>query len=314
METEEQTGIVQIDLNPSPIQIAPSEGLSEVLERVDRYLVIPNRERIAPTELKKLQKQRREKAVAEVAKVFPIPDDEACERAGGFVSECAAICKSILERWQSAKKKAHEAHADVCRMEAEELSAKEVVREAIDGNINAYRTLQRQERVKKEREDADRAAAESRRLQAEADAKAAEQRRLEEEAAVARRAGDIKAARAIQQEAAQVAQQVEAVSEQAEAAKEVYHEPAPVPQVAGRVEKWPWKGKVLDPMALIKAIAAGEWPLEHEIAVRGGGTEKVSLIEFNDAVIQYYAKRLEANARIPGVVFQEELSSSYRTK
>lgn len=315
METQtETTSIVQIDLNPSPIQIAPSEGLSEILSRVDRYLVVPNSDKLPAAKLKLLQKERREKAVAEVAKAFPVADDESCERASGFVAECAAICGSIVERWRSPKKKAHEAHAEVCRMESEELQAKQIVREGVDVNVNAFRVRQRDERIRQEREDSERAAAESRRLQAEADKAAAESRRLEAAALELKRQGDMKAARALQEQAAATVEKVAEIQEQAEIASEVFHESAPAPKLAGRTEKWPWVGKPVDAMVLIRAIAAGEYELFHDIPVRGGGTERAPILEFNNSVIQYYAKRLEANARIPGVEFKEELQSAYKSK
>lgn len=313
MSTATETGIVQINLNPAPITIEPSTGLGELLTRVERFITIPPNG-MSATQLKTLQKEKRARAVAEVAKAFPVTDDPSCETAGGFVAECAAIAGGIVDRWKSAKKKAHEAHADVCRMEAEELEAKSIIREAIDGNINIYRVAQKQEQRRKEIAEAEAAAAEGRRLQKIADDAAAEQRKIEAAAAEARRQGEISKARELTQQAAAVAEQVVDTQEQAQLAAEVYHEPASTPKVAGRVEKWPWVGKCVSIEDLISAVAKADFPLYHEIPTRGGGVERVALFEVNQAVINYYAKRLEGNAKIPGCVFEETLNSSYRTK
>jgi hypothetical protein len=61
------------------------------------------------------------------------------------------------------------------------------------------------------------------------------------------------------------------------------------------------------------AVAAGAYPLEHTITVRGV-TKTVPILMENPEVIEYYAKRLEANARIPGCEFSEELRTSVHTR
>jgi len=73
----------------------------------------------------------------------------------------------------------------------------------------------------------------------------------------------------------------------------------------------PWIGAVNDPMALIKAIAAGEVPLMHSVAVKGV-VQEVCLIEFNQTVINQMAKKLQGEFKWPGCSAHQEIRFSGR--
>lgn len=306
-------GVVSIDLDQQIELSGISEGLTEIIQRVDKFMVLPNAANLPAAEVKKRLKEKRDKAIAEVAARLPVTDEESMLAVGAIVTECVTIRAGIVGFWAEAKDLAHRAHKRLCDLESRDLESKDIIREAADRNINAFRMKQEEDRRAEERRVQQLAQEEQRRLLAESERQFREKERLEAVAREAKRAGDMATARIANQEAALAVQQAEVLEEKAVAVlDEVVHAPAPVAKIAGRVEKWPWVGTVVDPKALIKAIAAGEVPLEHTIPVRGGGEQTVPLVEFNDAVIQYYAKRLEANARIPGCEFKETLQSAQR--
>lgn len=83
--------------------------------------------------------------------------------------------------------------------------------------------------------------------------------------------------------------------------------PDSVPEVDGLGLRRPWKGEVENVMELIVAIAEGRVPLVHTV-VRGGNAEELPLLEVNESVLNYIAKRLGKDMKIPGCRAYEDIS------
>lgn len=314
-EIAEQGGKLEIYLSPSTQELAPvSDGLSGVLLRVTSFLKQPMLAKLTATQLKAKQKERRERAITEVRALFPVTNDDEKLLAAAVANECTIRSKSIISSWEEGKKRTHEAHAWICAQEARELEPLAVIREAADGNANAYAVQQREAQRLREHQEAQARDAEASALRQKAKEEEDRARAIEEQARQARAQGDIRTAKALVAEATATAGAAVELVEQAEFVKEDVGRIVTAPKIDGRQERWPWVGECTDPMALIKAIAAGEFPLYHDVPQRGGGTQRVAILEVNQAVITTYAKKLEKDAKIPGVTFREELQSAYRSK
>jgi hypothetical protein len=116
---------------------------------------------------------------------------------------------------------------------------------------------------------------------------------LLEQAKAARRRGDIKAARALEEQAESV--MIDVVL------------PDSIPKVAGLQAKRPWVGVVDAPMELILAVAEGRFPLAHKILV-AGKEQEVPILMVSEQVVTYYAKKLEASMKIPGCTAKKDVS------
>lgn len=313
----ELSGLVQIDVDRSLEIPDVSEGLETIIQRIVTYaspVPIDGKPTPSPDQIRKHFKTKQVQTLDKLKQALAVTDEDSFQLVGGFVAEAAGIVKSISKDIAEDKEKAAWSHQRICDREAIAQAPYSWVKEAGDANLNAYRMKQKREAEELARKEQEAAQAEQRRLQAEADNKLREQRELEAKAIEAKRSGDMAAARKAQQEAAAATQAAETLQEQAVAVvEEVQHAPAPMTKIAGRVEKWPWRGQVVDLKALVIAVGTGQFPLEHNITVRGV-TKTVPIFEVNPEVIEYYAKRLEANARIPGCVFSETLVSAQRTK
>ena len=312
---EDEKSLVTIDMNPPLATVEASPGLSELLARVEKFIVIPGAGKMKPMELSRTKAAKRVKAIEEVAKVLVVSNDEQFQIVGTYASECVEIQKAIVERWADAKAAAHKAHKTICAMEEAEIDAKDIIKLAAESAMKAYRLKQRQEQEAREREAQRLQDEEARKLREAAELEAKKQAELEEQAKAARAEGDIRTAKALVAEASEVAAKVEDLAVQADVVQnEVPAIEDTTPKIAGRQERWPWVGECTDPMALIKAVAAGTVPLEYELPQRGGGTKKVLLLEPNSEVINWFAKRLEANAQLAGCTFKQDLVTAYRGK
>jgi hypothetical protein len=313
-EMSELTGLVQIDVGR---RIGPQDNqtveMMQIAQRVLDYVSPPGTVAAkSPGDARKAFKAKEVQCLDKLKQALVVSDDDSFQTVGMLVAEAATIIKAIEVDIAPEKKLASDLHKLLCDREANAQAPYEWVKRAGDQNLNAYRVKQKREADELARKEQEAAQAEQRRLQAEADNKLRQQRELEAKALQAKREGDMATAREAQQGAASAAKIAEVMQERAVAVvEEIQHAPVSVPKIAGRVEKWPWRGTVVDRMALIKAIANGEVKEEHVIKA---GEPPVHLVEFNDAVIQYYAKRLEANAVMTGVKFEEHLVSAQRTK
>jgi len=267
-----------------------------------------------PADIRKFLKTKEVQTLDKLSKLLAVVDEDSFQRVGIIVKGAATAVKYIEDEIAEDKELASRSHQRICDREFNAQFAYKLVRQAGDTAMNTYRIRQKREAEELARKEQEQAQAEQRRLQAEADNKLREQRELEAKALEAKRAGDMAAYRSTQEHAQANAKQVELLQEQAVAVvEEVQHAPAPVTKIAGRVEKWPWKGTVTDLKQLVLAVGSGAFPLDHTITVRGV-TKTVPIFNVDPEVIEYYAKRLGANARIPGCRFEEILQTSQRTK
>lgn len=73
-----------------------------------------------------------------------------------------------------------------------------------------------------------------------------------------------------------------------------------------------WTAECKDPMALLRAVAEGKVRMMHSIAVRGKGTMEVPVFVVNDAVLKFYATKLQKNLDWPGVEVKHDTGLSTR--
>lgn len=310
----ELTGLVQIDTERELELSGGSPGLALVVDGIQRSCVPDIGKKRSPAEIRKLFKTKEVQTLDKLSQTLAVTDDDSFQSVGGLVAEAAGIIKAIEADIAGEKQMASDLHKLLCDREAVAQAPYRLIKQAGDTAMNAYRVNQKrqtEELTRKEQEEA-------RKKQAQLDAEAAEQlrqvRELEAKALEAKRAGDMAASREAARQAVVAVETAEILRDAAIAVvEEVQHAPAPMTKIAGRVEKWPWKGTVTDLRALVMAVGAGTFALEHTITVRGV-TKTVPIFDVNPEVIEYYAKRLEANARIPGVAFAEVLQSAQRTK
>ena len=314
----ELSGVVSIDADRSLEVRDISADLGDIISRTLAVAILQPLDNTGkprpPADLRKQIKTKEPAALTKLTAHLAVTDEESYLRVGNLVAEATRAMKEIGSEVEDDKRMASELHQRICDREFVAQFPYRLVKAAGDTNINAFVLKNKQEAEAEQRKQMEAAQAEQRRLQAEADNKLREQQALENAAREAKRSGDMAAAREAQQQAAAVVQQAEVLQEKAAAVvDQVVHTPA-LPKLAGRTEKWPWVGKGEDLMVTLKAIVAGELQLYHDIPVKGGGTERRSIVNWDDPTIQYYAKRLEANARIPGVKFEETLQSAQRSK
>lgn len=198
------------------------------------------------------------------AKAFEISDDATYNRACVQMNLCADLRKEIVSKFTEPKKRAHEAHAALCKWEKDELTPVDAAEREWKRKISNYRA--EQERIRLE---------EQRRLEAEA--KKREEDRLLAEALEAENDGD------------------------AAAAEEIISAPvlppparlAPaVPKTAGVTFRETWSARVVNPMALIRYVAAHP--------------ECVNYLTPNITALNQVARAQKSAARIDGVVIEKE--------
>jgi hypothetical protein len=241
------------------------------------------------------------KTLKAFAQEFRVETEEDFQIATELIQKSARWMSSVEVFFDEGKKKAHAAHRWFTQTIAG-LCAPYDVRPVLQPKMVAFRKRQDDER---------RAAEEKARREAEAAEQAAraeaERIRLEAERAAAelRKQGELKAAREMQAEAAEQAQNV---VEQAQAIADVGTILPAAPKVAGLGESRPWIGVIDDPMEVIKAVAAGKVPLMFTLPKRGGGMEEVPLLEVNQRVVTEMAKRLgRPSIGIPGCRGEREV-------
>ncbi len=309
----ELTGLVQIDVDRELELGGGSPGIVTLVESV--LLSLPDfGKKRTPSETRKILKSKEVQTLDKLSRALVVSNDDEFQTVGGLVAEAAGIIKAIETDIAGEKQMASDLHKLLCDREAVAQAPYRLIKQAGDTAMNAFRVKQKREAEEQARKDQEAAQAEQRRLQTEADNKLKEQRALEAKALEAKRSGDMAAAREAAREALVAVETAEILRDAAIAVvEEIQHAPAPITKIAGRIEKWPWKGTVVDQVALEIAVGSGQYPREHTLTVRGV-TKTVPIFEVNPEVIEYYAKRLEANARIPGVVFEETLQTAQRTK
>lgn len=250
-----------------------------------------------------------------------VVDDVTYTRVGEIAKAVKAAIKTVQVRWADIKKGASDHHRKICAQENAELAPLLAAQTTCVNNMNKFLQLQEADRRRKEREAAEVAEAERRRLATEAAAQQAEQDRIAREAAAALKKGDMRAAAELSQKAEQAAEQVQATKEEAAAVMEM-----PVvssaPKVAGITPRKKWKlvpkgtvdGKPTlaqsqaAVLRLAQAIVEGAFPLMVLTPVRGGPDELQPVLEPNMAALNNMAMRQQASTNVPGYEAIEDTS------
>ncbi len=256
MSTQELSGIVSVDLSKSP--------------------EIPKQAAM----------------LVEAAANLQVNNEESYQVAAGLIQASAGAIASVEAFFDGTpdnpgmKVLAHRAHKAICDKVTKITAPWRTVRATLEPRMKTYRAQQ---------EAAKRQAEESLRRQAEEAARAArvEAERIQNEAAAKaealRREGDMRAAKAQEKAAAEVAQQTAAAAEMMAEVGVIL--PA-APKTAGLGESLPWVAEITDVMEIIKAVASGDVPLYHLMPKRGGGMEDEPLLVINQQVLNYIAKRM----------------------
>lgn len=209
----------------------------------------------------------------ELARSIVIDSDAAFAAAGEKLKGIKALRKEIADTFGPIVRSAHEAHK----------KAKDAEKKADAPLVEAESILKRSmadyhDRRQREIE------AETRRLEAEA-------RRREEEQRLAE---------AVALEAAGEAEAAEATLDAEPPLVAVAPPPPPPPKAAGVAMRETWSAEVVDVLALVKAVAAGEQPL--------------SLILPNEKALDAMARALKADLAIPGVRAKRTLGVAAGTR
>lgn len=212
-----------------------------------------------------------------------VVDDDSMNAAAQMVARCAAILKAIDKSKVSENKAmAHRLHKSLSTQVNEAKKPFEDARELLEGKIVPYRLTQKAELAAQEQE-------------------------LSEEAERVRKDLLSKATKLRKQGRIADAQRLE---EQAE------HLMSPIladaaPEIEGVSERTPWKAEIIDPMALIIAIAEGRVPLVHQIIV-AGETREEPLVYFNHKVLDYLARTRMKDFDVPGAKAYTDLQLAVR--
>ncbi len=306
--TTELTGLVQIDVDR---ELAVPDIGEELADLLADLISIPltNKPR-PPADLRKFLKTKEVPTLDKLKQVLAVTDDDSFQRVGLIVKGAVAAAKWVEDEIAEDKELAARSHKRICDREFNAQFAYNLVRQAGDTALNAFRVKQKREAEEQARKEQEAAQAEQRRLQAEADNKLREQRALEAKALEAKRSGDMAAAREAAREALVAVETAEILRDAAIAVvEEIQHAPAPMTKIAGRVEKWPWVAECKDVLVFARAVLSGEHPSSVEI-----DGENIPALLPNPKYGKYFAKRLEANAKLAGWEFREELQTAQRTK
>lgn len=179
--------------------------------------------------------------------------------------QIGSAIKRLTEFWKSPKAAFKAMHTMMCNAEKETIEPWTVLDSSVKQATLAY--VQEQRRIAEE--------AQRKREQA----LAAEQKRLADEAAKKARVGDIEAAQELQQRATTIAAAPVA--------------PAVSIKVTGMTTTARWVGTVTDPMAVVKAIAAGLIPIQ-------------VIKEWDQSFINKQAAALKNELHWPGVAVSED--------
>lgn len=223
----------------------------------------------------------------QVAQSYVIDCPEMAEAAADDLGQIKAKLKQLDETRMGMTRPLDEAKKRIMELFERPRSVLLQAEAALKSSLLTWQTAERA------RMDAERKLAE------EAARKAAEEARKEAEALAAAAAeaeakGDILGAQETAQEAIAAAQVAESITHMA---------PVPVAapaKLAGVSTREDWKAEVVDLLALVKAVAAGEASIE--------------LLEANQKVINQRAKALKGEFKVPGIraYFTETMSARAR--
>lgn len=222
------------------------------------------------------------------AQAFQVTDAASYEQAGLMIDQLKTQIRQVegfFAPMADAARKTWQAITGKRASVTEPLIAAE---KALSARYSAFRRAE-EERAAAERREREKAAqeAERQRLQAEADAIA---REAAEAKAAAAQAASADEARALEQQATQLTQEAAAVRVEAQTVEApVLPVQSAIAHVKGPGVRANWQAEVSDLLALVKAVAAGQAPLECVIP--------------NETYLRARAKADKGSAKIPGVRF-----------
>lgn len=211
--------------------------------------------------------------LAQTITALQVIDEPSFEVASKIMTTCTGRANTIEEFFKASKEAAHRAHKTLTETISKMSSPYASTALLAKTKMAAFRRAQ----------DLESRAAN---LKAEQEADT-ERRRLEAESLAAKRAGEMAQAKELQAKAQDVIAEVVPVAKI---------------QVTGVQERRPWKVEPTGPdavMELIKAIAAGEFPLNVQIVVQGR-IETRPILNVDTSVLNYLAKTQGADMRVPG--------------
>jgi hypothetical protein len=215
-----------------------------------------------------------------------VTDDATYQRAGQIRLIASNRIKAVEEEFEADKRTAFQMHSSITgRIKRWTESYRTVVKAADDKMKPYYESV------------------EAAKLSAESEIKETGEAAKEElltQAKALRREGRIKEAKALEEEAAGIVTDVVLADA--------------TPTVEGTSSRRPWICELTNAMDLIVAIAEGRYPLMHKIIVQGKEKE-VPILDFNQTVGTYYAKKLTSSMRIPGCKAKQDVQfASSRSK
>lgn len=200
-----------------------------------------------------------------------VEDDVSFRRASEIAQIAASRIKAVEDEFEADKDTAYRMHKSITGRIKRWTDPYKAIREKAEALMKPY--IQALEATKAAQEENIKASGEDARQE------------LLEQAKQARRRGDIKAARELEEQAEAIVTDVVLASNE--------------PEVDGQQIRRPWMGQVDNVMELIVAIAEGRQPLLTTIEVKGEKKEVPFLI-VNEQAITYWAKKLQDSMKIPG--------------
>lgn len=223
-----------------------------------------------------------------------VDDQASMEVASEAVLDLKNVRKKIVEFFKDPKKKTDEAHKAVCEQEKKMLNPVDDAIEIRTKAINGYLTEQcRKEDEERRRLEAERRAAEE-----------AERQRLAEEERQKKEEAERLAAEGKTEEAAQVAQEAEAIAVQAEAVYIPPEVPETVVEKTTRTDAGTVSGKEEIQIEIINKKSLIESMLKDGL---------LEMIDVKEAKLKTWLK-LMGKESYPGVGIQKVVNASFRSK
>jgi len=224
------------------------------------------------------------------AQAFQVTDAASYEQAGVMIDQLKQQIRQVEGFFAPMADAAHKAWKAITGKRASLTDPLIAAERALASRYSAFRRAE-EERAQRERREREQAAqeAERQRLQAEADAIAREAQAAQAAAAQAASAAE---AQVLEQQAAQLQQEAAAVRVEAQTVEApVLPVQSAVAHVKGPGVRANWQAEVDDLVTLVKAVAAGQAPLECVIP--------------NETYLRARAKADKGSAKIPGVRFYD---------
>ena len=244
-----------------------------------------------------------------IVEAMTVTDEVSYKAAADIITRSDAVVASVESYFEADKNLAFKLHKSICAKINTLAAPWKNVRAVLIPKMTTFRRQQEEKRR-----------AEELRLQREAEKREHEARqealRIQQEAARAaeelRRAGQMREAKEAQTRAQEQAAEVVNTAQALADIGTVLPATAPM---GGPGEARIWGGVVDDILATCRAVGSKQIALEYELPKRGGGTEMVPLLEVNQRVIDYLAKRHgREDINVPGCRGDRGLSLRFSAK